>query len=106
MATETTMTFEYSVRDPNGKVITGKLQAPHEAALVTKLCDMGYAPLKVEEKKTDGLATEINLPGSNRVKLKDLALMSRQFATMINSGLSLLRARTILAHQPGTQLVS
>jgi type IV pilus assembly protein PilC len=94
-----TKTFEYSVRDAKGKVITGKLQAPNEAALVTKLRDMGYAPLKVEEKKTDGLSTEINLPGSNRVKLKDLALMARQFATMINSGLSLLRALTILAEQ-------
>lgn len=91
--------FEYSVRDTNGKVITGKLQAPNEAALVTKLRDMGYAPLSVSEKKTDGLAMEINLPGSNRVRLKDLAVMSRQFATMINSGLSLLRALTILSEQ-------
>lgn len=92
-------TFEYSVRDANGKVISGKLQAPNEAALVTKLRDMGYAPLKIAEKKTDGMSTEINLPGSKNVKLKDLAIMSRQFATMINSGLSLLRALTILAEQ-------
>ncbi len=35
---------------------------------------------------------ELKLPGGDRVKLKDLAIMSRQFATMINSGLSLLRA--------------
>src|SRR5690242_18741904 len=34
-----------------------------------------------------------------KVSLKDLAIMSRQFATMINSGLSLLRALAILAEQ-------
>ncbi len=91
--------FEYSVRDSRGKITSGKLQAPNQAALVSKLREMGYAPLSVEEKKTDGLSMEINLPGSNRVKLKDLAIMARQFATMINSGLSLLRALSILAEQ-------
>src|SRR5205085_10293627 len=40
------------------------------------------------------------LPGlSDRVKLKDVAVSSRQFATMINSGLSLLRSLYILAEQ-------
>jgi hypothetical protein len=39
------------------------------------------------------------VPGYGRVKLKDLAVFSRQFATMINSGLSLLRALTILGEQ-------
>ncbi len=43
---------------------------------------------------------ELSIPGfGKKVKLKDLAVMSRQFATMINAGLSLLRALTILAEQ-------
>jgi type IV pilus assembly protein PilC len=43
---------------------------------------------------------EINLSGLGpKVKLKDLAVFSRQFATMINSGLSMLRALTILTEQ-------
>ncbi len=42
---------------------------------------------------------EIKLPGSNKIDLKDLAIMSRQFATMIDSGLSLLKALSILAEQ-------
>ena len=98
MATAT-KTFEYQVRDRVGKVVTGKLDAPNQAAVVVKLKEMGYAPLAVSEKKTGGMNADINLPGGNRVKLKDLAIMSRQFATMINSGLSLLRALTILAEQ-------
>lgn len=91
-------TFEYSVRDTKGKLVSGKLEAPTEAALVAKLRGMGYAPVSVKETNS-GLSKELKLPGGNRVKLKDLAVGSRQFATMINSGLSLLRALSILSEQ-------
>lgn len=97
MATAT-KTYEYSVRDHGGKLRSGKLEAASEAALVQKLRGMGYAPISVREAGT-GMRREIKLPGSNRVGLKDLAITSRQFATMINSGLSLLRALTILSEQ-------
>ena len=43
---------------------------------------------------------EIKLPELGaKVKLKDLAVFSRQFATMINAGLSMLRALSILEEQ-------
>jgi type IV pilus assembly protein PilC len=46
------------------------------------------------------MSREMHMPFfSTRVKLKDVAVMSRQFATMINSGLALLRALNILAEQ-------
>jgi type IV pilus assembly protein PilC len=94
-----TATFEYSVRDKAGKLVTGTLDAESPAAVATRLKAMGYAPVDIR-KTGGGLKTEIKLPGSGpKVKLKDLAVMSRQFATMINSGLSLLRALTILAEQ-------
>ncbi|MFZ5871960.1 MAG: type II secretion system F family protein, partial [Actinomycetota bacterium] len=98
MATAT-KTYEYSVRDRSGKLVSGKLEAANQAALVSKLRGMGYAPVSVRETGT-GMNKEISIPGfGSKVKLKDLAVMSRQFATMINSGLSLLRALTILAEQ-------
>ena len=97
MATAT-KSYEYSVRDKQGKLVNGKLDAPNEAALVQKLRGMGYAPLSVKEANS-GLSMEIKLPGSNKVGLKDLAIMSRQFATMIDSGLSLMRALNILSEQ-------
>ncbi len=93
-----TKTYEYSVRDRTGKLTSGKLDAANETVLVTKLKAMGYSPISVRETG-GGMSTEITLPWGNGVKLKDLAVMSRQFATMINSGLSLLRALTILADQ-------
>src|SRR5215213_6692552 len=60
---------------------------------------MRFAPVSITQANA-GMNREISLPSLGaRVKLKDLAVMSRQFATMINSGLSLLRALTILAEQ-------
>lgn len=91
-------TYEYSVRDRKGKLVKGTLEAQNETALVQKLKGMGYAPVSVRETG-GGMQREISLPGSNRITLKDLAIMSRQFATMVNSGLSLLRSLSILADQ-------
>lgn len=94
-----TLTYQYSVRDRSGKIVSGKLEAESQAAVASKLKQMGYAPVSISEHKA-GMKTEIKIPGfGNKVKLKDLAVMSRQFATMINSGLSMLRALTILAEQ-------
>jgi type IV pilus assembly protein PilC len=91
--------YAYKVRDREGKVAAGAMEAESEQAVVARLRQMGYAPISIEEDKGAGLKTEIRLPGVSGVKLKDLAVFSRQFATMINSGLSLLRALTILGEQ-------
>jgi type IV pilus assembly protein PilC len=99
MATATLSKFDYQVRDRSGKLITGQLEADNQAAVASKLTSMGYAPIKIDQVKENGLQMEISLPGSNRVKLKDLAIFSRQFATMISSGLSLIRALSILHEQ-------
>ena len=67
--------------------------------VATRLKGMGYATLSIAETNV-GVNREIKIPGfGGKVKLKELAVFSRQFATMINSGLSLLRALTILCEQ-------
>jgi type IV pilus assembly protein PilC len=93
-------TFKYSVRDTGGKLVTGALEADNEAAVARKLLQMGYAPVSITSDSKTGLQKDISIPGFKaRVKLKDLAIFSRQFATMVNSGLSLLRALAILCDQ-------
>ena len=100
MATATLSKFDYQVRDRSGKLVTGQLEADNQGAVAAKLRSMGYAPVKIDAVKTSGLQTEIKIPGlGDRVGLKDLAIFSRQFATMIGSGLSLIRAMTILQEQ-------
>jgi type IV pilus assembly protein PilC len=91
-------TFTYRVRDRAGKVIEGTLEADTASAVAGKLKSMGYAPVSIEQSNA-GMKREIRFGGPKKVKLKDLAIFSRQFATMINSGLSLLRALNILTEQ-------
>jgi type IV pilus assembly protein PilC len=92
-------TFQYQVRDKTGKIVSGTLEAESQAAVAQKLTSMGYATVSIS-KSSAGMKTELKIPGfGGKVKLKDLAVMSRQFATMINSGLSLLRALNILSEQ-------
>src|SRR3954452_7329245 len=96
-----TATFEYKVRDRAGKLTSGKLDAESQSQVATKLKSMGYAPVSIKEAN-GGMSKEISIPGfskKKKVKLKDLAVFSRQFATMINAGLSLLRALNILVEQ-------
>jgi len=96
----TTATFEYKVRDRTGAVKTGKLDADSPSQVAAKLKAMGYAPMTITETN-QGMQRELKIPGLGRkkVKLKDLAIFSRQFATMTSSGLSLLRALNILVEQ-------
>lgn len=94
-----TTTFEYSVRNRDGKVTKGRVEGDSKAVVAEKLKAMGYTPVALDEVKTSGLNREISFGGQKRVKLKELAIFSRQFSTMINSGLSLLRSLSILEEQ-------
>ena len=76
------------------------MEGTDQAVVLTRLREMGMTPLSVEEKPSTGLKRELTFPGrGGKVKTKDLAIFSRQFATMISSGLTLLRSLNILAQQ-------
>ena len=92
-------TYQYKVRDRTGKLVEGQLEADNPQLVVSKLRSMGYVPIDIQQSGKQSLQKDVKLPGSGRVKLKDVSVFSRQFATMINSGLSLLRSLYILAEQ-------
>ncbi|MDM8083925.1 type II secretion system F family protein [Cellulomonas cellasea] len=96
-----TKTFEYAVRDRSGKLVKGRIEAPNQAAVANRLRGLGLATVSITEVQTTGLKQEISIGsfGKTKVKLKDLAIMSRQMATMTSAGLSLLRTLAILADQ-------
>lgn len=94
--------YAYKGRDGAGKVVKGKVDASSEGAVITRLRTMGVQPISISEAGAGtGLQREVSIPGlgDRAVKMKDIAVMSRQMATMIGSGLSLLRTLTILADQ-------
>ncbi|HET9770536.1 MAG TPA: type II secretion system F family protein, partial [Acidimicrobiia bacterium] len=92
--------FAYKVRDQQGRLVTGTLEAESVTIVAGKLRSMGYVPVSIENGEAKSFSKEIKIPGlSGRIKLKEVAVFSRQFATMINSGLTLLRSLSILADQ-------
>ena len=93
--------YAYTGRDTKGKVVSGKLEAPSESAAVSRLRTMSISPIDVRPSTAGtGLQMEINIGFLEKnVSLKDLAVMSRQMATMVSSGLSLLKTLTILSDQ-------
>ena len=89
-------TFQYKVRDRSGTLLSGSLVADSEALVLARLREQGYTPLDVKREKKGIGQIEF---GGKKVKLKQVAVFSRQFATMVNSGLPILRALAILADQ-------
>jgi type IV pilus assembly protein PilC len=94
-----TSTFDYKVRDTDGKLVKGQLEADNIPNVAARLREMGYAPVEIKPVSIN-LNREIRIPGvTDRVALKDVALMSRQLATMVAAGLTLVRALGVLADQ-------
>ena len=89
-------TFQYKVRDRAGNVTSGSLVADSESLVLARLREQGLTPLDVKRQKRGVGQIEI---GGKKVKLKQIAVFSRQFATMVNSGLPILRGLSILAEQ-------
>ncbi|WEG10126.1 type II secretion system F family protein [Microbacterium horticulturae] len=102
MATATkTPQWAYKGSDLRGKRVKGVLEAPSESQAVQQLRARGIVPDSVTQKGAGtGLQQEITIPGLERgPSLKDLAILTRQLATMVSAGVSILRALTIVQSQ-------
>ena len=94
------LTFDYKVRDKSGDLVEGQLDGDSMALVVRRLREMGYMPISVTPKSVVSLKTEIKIPGiSGRIKLREIAVMTRQLSTMVDSGLSVVRSLGILSSQ-------
>ena len=95
-------TFAYVARDRTGKRAPGVAEAATKEALIQQLRGRGLTASKVEEKKAVSRARR---KGGGftflqaGVKLRDLSIFCRQFATMINAGVSLVRCLDVLEQQ-------
>lgn len=100
-------TYKYSVRDKAGKIVKGKLDGESKQAVQSKLTQMGYIILELDQQ--GGLAALSSLSfGDVKVKAKDVTIFARQFSTMIDAGLSLTKCLSILGAQtesPGLRTV-
>lgn len=110
--------YTYKAMDKMGKEIDGTIEAETVALAVSQVRDLGYFPTRVVETKSapgtaartegktsGGLQMQIKIPFlSGRVSVKQLAVFTRQLATLIDAGLPLVRSLNTLGNQqkPGT----
>ena len=93
-------TFEYKVRDQTGTLIEGSLEGDSLPLVVGRLREMGYLPVSVVPVRSNAMKAEIVIPGfTDKIKPKEVAVFTRQFATMVDSGLSISRSLAVLANQ-------
>ena len=90
--------YAYTVRDRTGREITGSLEAENVDVLSGKLRQMGYFVVSIEEAKGSMAKKELHIFGA-KVKIEDITIFTRQFATMINAGLPLIKCLSVLTQQ-------
>jgi type IV pilus assembly protein PilC len=87
--------FAYKALDARGAQAAGQIEGESKVAAAAALRSRGLTVLDLNEVKQGW--GQIELGG--RIKPKDLTVFSRQFATMVNSGLSMLRCLYVLEEQ-------
>src|SRR5512133_2832781 len=88
-------TFAYTAIDRSGQSHSGKIDADSLDAVRSKLTELNYHIVNVAEQA----ASSGVIKSLSRVKHKELVIFSRQFATMIDAGLSVLKCLDILQRQ-------
>lgn len=95
--------FQYTARDHTGRVISGVLEAETDTQVANRLREMGLFITGIERTRAGPGESRSFLETFLGIGLRDLALMSRQFSTMVNAGLSLVRSLSILEQQVSNQ---
>jgi type IV pilus assembly protein PilC len=91
-------TFVYTARPERGAPIKGEVSGDSKVSVANELRRKGLTVLSVDQKKAMPSINEM-LEGMTQIKLRDKVVFARQFATMINAGLALLRGLYILEEQ-------
>ncbi len=91
-------TFVYKALDRGGSSLTGEIAGDSKAAVAAQLRMRGLTVTDVNQKSTTPTVEEL-LDRYRGLKARHVTVMARQLATMISSGLSLLRALYVLEEQ-------
>jgi len=93
-------TFTYSARTATGDLQSGEIEVKNRDEVTAYLRKQRMIPVKIEQKKG------LELPSfGTGVGTREIVIFTRQFATMINSGLPLVQSLDILAKQSENKLL-
>ena len=89
-------TFAYKALDPTGSTVQGEIEAEDKVAVASQLRSRGLIVVDIDEQNVGG--GDI-FERFKKVKADELTVMTRQFSTMVSSGMSMLRALYVLEEQ-------
>lgn len=82
------LVFEWEGKDKNGKIVRGEMRAGGEAMVSASLRRQGILTTKVKKRR---------MSGGKAIKQKDIAIFTRQLATMMKAGVPLIQSFDIVA---------
>ncbi len=89
--------FKWEAKQRNGKVKEGEMEADSEAQVRQRLMSQGLVPVKIKKKPKD---IQLKIPGLGaKVTTRDLIIFTKQFSTMVTSGLPLVQCLDLLGKQ-------
>lgn len=96
------MQYKYKAVTESGQVIEGFYDAQNEQEVVSMLKGSSYMPIFIEETRDSGASKTLSL---EKVKKKDLAVFCRQFYTMLDAGVTIVKCLDILEKQTENKLL-
>ncbi len=90
-------TYVFKAIDLGGKQAKGEVEADSKQSVADQLKQKGLIVLDIGEKSA--ASKDIELPWANKIKIGDLSIMTRQLATMVSSGMTILRSLYVLEAQ-------
>jgi type IV pilus assembly protein PilC len=89
-------TFAYKARNRQGEVLQDQMDGTDKMSVASQLRQQGLLVIDIKEQ---GVAQKDILEPFKKVKPADLVVFTRQFATMINAGLPIVRSLNVLSEQ-------
>ena len=90
-------TYKYVALNNSGEAINGTYSANDRSQLLTMIRDNGYHPVKITELVDKKDVRELNFV--KKVKIQDIAVLCRQFYSMLNAGVTVVKCLDILYQQ-------
>jgi len=91
------MKFFYKAKKKTAETVTGHISAQSQSEAIELIHQLGLIPMEVDADSSDITANQAK--GIKKIKAKELYFFTRQLANLLKSGLSLLRALTLIEEQ-------
>ena len=97
---QTTLRWFYTARNAQGEIVSGAVRAESELEAAKRLQRNGLAPITISNRQSlSAKSLNFKIEKRQKVKSKDLAVFCRQFSTMLDAGMPVIRAINAVASQ-------